>query len=105
MEKNGRVLIAEGYLFEFMRRGKIRLGSLIPEVVLDDPESVRSLHQEFVDAGSDVVQAFTVSPASCTSCMEAPRSALDIQLLGGCFQSNQEQLTELQRSSASMISG
>jgi len=29
-------------------------------VVLDYPECVRALHQEFVDAGTDVVQAFTV---------------------------------------------
>ena len=59
--KKGTVVIAEGYLFEFLRRGRVRAGSLVPEVVLDHPEAVKALHQEFVDAGSDVVQAFTVS--------------------------------------------
>ncbi|XP_067950837.1 betaine--homocysteine S-methyltransferase 1-like [Watersipora subatra] len=53
------LVIAEGYLFEFLRRGRVRAGSLVPEVVLDCPEAVRAMHQEFVDAGSDVVQAFT----------------------------------------------
>ncbi|KAK6171121.1 hypothetical protein SNE40_019377 [Patella caerulea] len=53
------VLIAEGYLFEFERRGYLKAGSFVPEVVLDYPERVRELHEEFVHAGSDVVQAFT----------------------------------------------
>ena len=61
IKTHGQVLIAEGYLFEFIRRGRLRPGSLVPEVVLDHPEIVTGLHQEFVDAGSDVVQAFTVS--------------------------------------------
>lgn len=61
MKNNKRVLIAEGVLFELVRRGKIQSGNFVPEVVLESPDSVRMLHQEFVDAGSDVVQAFTVS--------------------------------------------
>ncbi|KAF6035747.1 hypothetical protein EB796_005946 [Bugula neritina] len=59
LKTNKPVLIAEGYLFEFIRRGRIKAGSNVPEVVLDYPQSVRALHQEFVDAGTDVVQAFT----------------------------------------------
>lgn len=59
--KSKKLIIAEGVLFEFVRRGRVRIGSFVPEVILDSPDSVKLLHQEFVDAGSDVVQAFTVS--------------------------------------------
>jgi len=59
LKTNGPLIIAEGYLFEFIRRGRLRAGSLVPEVVLDHPDAVKAVHQEFVDAGSDVVQAFT----------------------------------------------
>lgn len=61
IKSGNRLVIAEGVLFEFVRRGQIRAGSLVPEVVIDNPEAVRAVHQEFCDAGSDVVQAFTVS--------------------------------------------
>jgi betaine-homocysteine S-methyltransferase len=55
----GAVICAEGYLFEFERRGYLQAGAFVPEVVLDHPELVRGLHREFVRAGSDVVEAFT----------------------------------------------
>lgn len=50
--------MAEGYLFEFERRGYLRAGAFVPEVVLEHPALVKSLHEEFVHAGSDVVLAF-----------------------------------------------
>ncbi|XP_021339716.1 betaine--homocysteine S-methyltransferase 1-like, partial [Mizuhopecten yessoensis] len=53
------VIVAEGYLFEFERRGYLKAGSYVPEVVLEHPEKVKELHEEFVHAGSDVVLAFT----------------------------------------------
>ncbi|XP_069101625.1 betaine--homocysteine S-methyltransferase 1-like [Argopecten irradians] len=53
------VIVAEGYIFEFERRGYLTAGSFVPEVILDHPELVKSLHEEFVHAGSDVVLAFT----------------------------------------------
>lgn len=53
--------MAEGYVFEFERRGYLRAGCFVPEVVLNHPELVQSLYEEFVHAGSDVVLAFTVS--------------------------------------------
>jgi len=53
------VLAAEGYLFEFERRGYLRAGPFTPEVVIDHPELVEQLSEEFVHAGSDVVLAFT----------------------------------------------
>jgi S-methylmethionine-dependent homocysteine/selenocysteine methylase len=35
-------------------------GAFVPEVVLENPEVVTQLHREFIRAGSDVVQAFTL---------------------------------------------
>ena len=55
----GPVICAEGYLFEFERRGYLQAGAFVPEVVLEHPELVVQLHREFVHAGSDVVEAFT----------------------------------------------
>ena len=56
---HGSVICAEGYLFELERRGYLQAGAFVPEVVLEHPELVASLHREFVHAGSDVVEAFT----------------------------------------------
>jgi betaine-homocysteine S-methyltransferase len=53
------VICAEGYLFELERRGYLQAGAFVPEVVLEHPEKVAQLHEEFVHAGSDVVEAFT----------------------------------------------
>jgi betaine-homocysteine S-methyltransferase len=55
----GPVICAEGYLFELERRGYLQAGAFVPEVVLSHPDRVQALHEEFVHAGSDVVQAFT----------------------------------------------
>lgn len=54
------MVVAEGYLLELERRGYLQAGAFIPEVVLEHPEVVKALHEEFVHAGSDVVVAFTV---------------------------------------------
>src|SRR4051812_23119205 len=51
---DGCVLVAEGYLFELERRGYLKSGPFVPEVVLDFPDAVRELHREFLRAGSDV---------------------------------------------------
>jgi betaine-homocysteine S-methyltransferase len=55
----GAVICAEGYLFELERRGYLQAGAYVPEVVLEHPEVVAQVHREFVNAGSDVVEAFT----------------------------------------------
>lgn len=55
----GPVVCAEGYLFELERRGYLQAGAFVPEVVVDHPEQVTSLHRDFVHAGSDVVEALT----------------------------------------------
>jgi betaine-homocysteine S-methyltransferase len=57
--ETGPVICAEGYLFEFERRGYLQAGAFVPEVVLEHPDLVAQLHREFVHAGSDVVEAFT----------------------------------------------
>jgi len=53
------VLGAEGYLFELERRGYVKSGPFVPEVVLDFPEAVRQLHREMLRAGAEVMVAFT----------------------------------------------
>jgi betaine-homocysteine S-methyltransferase len=55
----GPVICAEGYLFEFERRGYLQAGAFVPEIVLEHPDLVEGLHRDFVHAGSDVVEAFT----------------------------------------------
>jgi betaine-homocysteine S-methyltransferase len=57
--QNGSVLCAEGYVFELERRGYIKAGAYVPEVVVDYPEALRQLHREFLRAGSDVMVALT----------------------------------------------
>ena len=55
----GTVLGAEGYVFELERRGYIKAGPFVPEVVLDYPDAVRELHREFLRAGAEVMVALT----------------------------------------------
>jgi betaine-homocysteine S-methyltransferase len=59
IDDDGVVLGAEGYLFELERRGYLRSGPYVPEVVLDRPDAVAELHREFLAAGADVMVAFT----------------------------------------------
>ncbi len=56
---SGTVLGAEGYVFELERRGYIKAGPYVPEVVLDFPDAVRQLHREFLSRGSEVMVALT----------------------------------------------
>src|SRR5438270_7349784 len=55
----GVVQGAEGYVFELERRGYIKAGPYVPEVVLDFPDAVKELHREFLRAGSEVMVALT----------------------------------------------
>ena len=55
----GVILGAEGYVFELERRGYIKAGPYVPEVILDAPEAVIQLHREFLRAGADVMVALT----------------------------------------------
>ncbi len=53
------VVCAEGYLFEMDRRGYLTAGEFVPEVALENPSALKSLHKDFQHAGSDVMVAFT----------------------------------------------
>lgn len=55
----GPVICAEGFLFELERRGYLASGEFVPELALDHPEALESLHRDFQRAGSDIVEAFT----------------------------------------------
>jgi betaine-homocysteine S-methyltransferase len=53
------VIGAEGYVFELERRGYVKAGPYVPEVILDAPDALRQLHREFLRAGADVMVALT----------------------------------------------
>jgi betaine-homocysteine S-methyltransferase len=55
----GVVLGAEGYIFAPERRGYVKAGPFVPEVILDEPDALRQLHRDFLRAGSDVMVALT----------------------------------------------
>lgn len=57
--KQGTVIVGEGYLFELERRGYLQAGSFVPEVALDNPETLKAVYRDYMNAGSDVVLAFT----------------------------------------------
>lgn len=70
--KQGVVLGDGGYLIELERRGWVDSGSgrekvgtgkgsgqFTPEVAIEHPDALRELHREFLNAGSDVLQALT----------------------------------------------
>jgi betaine-homocysteine S-methyltransferase len=72
LTKQGIVLGDGGYLIELERRGYVESGSgreplrtgrgsgqFTPEVAIEHPEALRGLHQEFLRAGSQVIQALT----------------------------------------------
>jgi betaine-homocysteine S-methyltransferase len=56
---DGVVLGAEGYVFELERRGYVKAGPFVPEVILDAPGALRELHRELLRAGADVMVALT----------------------------------------------
>jgi betaine-homocysteine S-methyltransferase len=70
--KEGVVLGDGGYLIELERRGYVDSGSgrekvgtgkgsgqFTPEVAIEHPDALRELHREFLNAGSQVLQALT----------------------------------------------
>lgn len=56
---SGPFICAEGYLFKLERRDYLQAGPFVPELVIEHPDAVSRLHEDFVHAGSDVVEAFT----------------------------------------------
>lgn len=70
--KDGVVIGDGGYLIELERRGYVDSGSgrervgtgrgsgqFTPEVAIENPDALRELHREFLNAGSNVLQALT----------------------------------------------
>ncbi|ASK61554.1 homocysteine methyltransferase [Virgibacillus phasianinus] len=57
--KEGTVIAGEGYLFELERRGYLQAGSFVPEIALDNPQALKQAYRDYMNAGSDVVLAFT----------------------------------------------
>src|SRR5207247_960274 len=70
--REGVVLGDGGYLIELERRGYVDSGSgrekvgtgrgsgqFTPEVAIENPDALRELHREFLNAGSQVLQALT----------------------------------------------
>jgi betaine-homocysteine S-methyltransferase len=55
----GPVICAEGFLFDLERRGYLTAGEFVPEVALENPEALATLHRDYQRAGSDLVEAFT----------------------------------------------
>ncbi|MDZ4718638.1 MAG: homocysteine S-methyltransferase family protein [Roseiflexaceae bacterium] len=72
IRQNGIILGDGGYLLELERRGYVDSGSsrekvgtgkgsgqYTPEVAIEHPDVLRALHQEFLNAGSQAIQALT----------------------------------------------
>ena len=55
--KDGVVLGDGGYIVELERRGYVTAGAFTPEVVVKHPLAVRSMYEEMLNAGADVLQA------------------------------------------------
>lgn len=55
------ILCAEGYVLALARMGYVARGVWVPEFLIDKPEVLRDLHNQFADAGSDVIEAYQVS--------------------------------------------
>lgn len=54
--QDGIVLGDGGYLLALENRGYVQAGPFTPEVTVEHPNALRALHQEFVHAGSEVLQ-------------------------------------------------
>src|SRR5215469_17847978 len=52
----GIVLGDGGYIVELEKRGYVVAGAFTPELAVSHPEAIREMHQEFLDAGAEVLQ-------------------------------------------------
>lgn len=57
--KQGVVLGDGGYLLALENRGYVQAGPFTPEVVIEHPNALKALHEEFVHAGAEVLQVLT----------------------------------------------
>ena len=89
--RDGVVLGDGGYLLELEKRGWVRAGPFTPEVTLQRPQAVSELHDEFREAGADVLQALT---------FYASRDKLDTVGLAGRLEEMNRAAVRLARASA-----
>ncbi|XP_066299970.1 betaine--homocysteine S-methyltransferase 1-like [Branchiostoma lanceolatum] len=57
--QEGPVVGDGSYIITLEKRGYVMAGPYTTEVVIEHPEAVKQLHQEYMRAGADVLQAFT----------------------------------------------
>lgn len=57
LESGESIICAEGYIYELQRRGYCQAGPFVPHVILERPDVIRAIHEEFAHAGSDVLVA------------------------------------------------
>ncbi len=57
--RQGVVLGDGGYLLALENRGYVQAGPFTPEVTIEHPNALRSLHEEFLHAGAEVLQVLT----------------------------------------------
>src|SRR4028118_1600505 len=73
--EQGPVICAEGYLFEFERRGYLQAGAYVPEVVLEHPELVAHLARARRSArAAETSRLAPMAPRSCSSTRSSWRS-------------------------------
>ena len=69
LEAGETILCAEGYLLALCRMGYLTHGLWIPEFILEQPEVLKTVHYEFVHAGTDVTEAFQVRSIIVVLCV------------------------------------
>lgn len=77
LEAGENILCAEGYLLALSRMGYIAHGVWVPEFLLEQPEVLKTIHYEFIHAGTDVTEAFQVLVFYAHVC--------SLILIGGCY--------------------
>jgi len=54
--RSGVVIGDGGYLLALENRGYVQAGPFTPEVTIENPNALRALHEEFINAGAEVLQ-------------------------------------------------
>ena len=55
-----RIVLGDGgYLLALEKRGYVQAGPFTPEVTIEHPNALRALHEEYLHAGSEVLQVLT----------------------------------------------
>ena len=68
---DGVIVGAEGYVFELERRGYIKAGPYVPEVILDEPDALRQLHRELGEHAPHPGRELVAGPAPANAHVRA----------------------------------